>query len=328
LPVSNSPDQRGIQIEHSNTFSLMVHGGAGALENVSNDKDAIRYPESLRSVLEHGREILQAGGHALEAVEQCASLLEDDPIFNAGAGSVLNEDGKVEMDAAIMCGDTLNAGAVAGITNIANPIQLARVILAESEHVMLIGAGAQRFADHWNFDFVPDHYFLTPDRVAQWEQAHLSHRMGLDHDDVSMLENMNEDKYGTIGAIAWDTHGNLAAATSTGGIVNKRYGRVGDSPIVGSGVYADNATCAVSCTGYGEDFMRTVLAKTLSDLVEFRELDAQTAAREGIGYLASKVKGRGGFILIDKQGRCSSAFTTRKMIHGWIELGGKTICSF
>ena len=304
----------------------MVHGGAGALENTSNDKEAVRYLEGMRSVLEHGREILQSGGSALEAVEQCASLLEDDPVFNAGAGSVLNEDGKVEMDAAIMCGATLDAGAVAGITNIANPIQLARVVLAESEHVMLIGAGAQRFADHWNFEFVPDHYFLTPDRVAQWEQAHLRHRMGLDHDDVGMLESMNEDKYGTIGAVARDKLGNLAAATSTGGIVNKRFGRVGDSPILGAGVYADNETCAVSCTGYGEDFMRTALAKTLSDLIEFKALDGPAAAREGIDYLKRKVNGRGGFILIDRQGRCASAFTTRKMIHGWIEQGGETLC--
>ncbi|MCB1872071.1 MAG: isoaspartyl peptidase/L-asparaginase [Gammaproteobacteria bacterium] len=304
----------------------MLHGGAGALDNLGNDKEAVRYLEGMRSVLEHGRRILQLGGSALETVEQCASLLEDDPVFNAGAGSVLNEDGKVEMDAAIMCGATLNAGAVAGITNIANPIQLARVVLAESEHVMLIGAGAQRFADHWKFEFMPDHYFLTPDRVAQWEQAHLRRRMGLDHDDVGTLERMNEEKYGTIGAVAKDRIGNLAAATSTGGIVNKGFGRVGDSPIVGAGVYADNASCAVSCTGFGEDFMRTALAKTLADLIEFKSLDGPTAAREGIDYLQRKVNGRGGFILIDKQGRCACAFSTKRMIRGWIEQGGETQC--
>ncbi|MCB1859795.1 MAG: isoaspartyl peptidase/L-asparaginase [Gammaproteobacteria bacterium] len=306
----------------------MVHGGAGALDNVNNDKEAVRYLEGIRSVLEHGRRILESGGSALETVEQCASLLEDDPVFNAGAGSVLNEDGKVEMDAAIMCGASLKGGAVAGITNIANPIQLARVILAESEHVMLIGSGAQRFADHWNFDFVPDHYFLTSDRVAQWEEAHRTHRMGLDHDDVELLDRMNSDKYGTVGAVARDSKGNLAAATSTGGIVNKRYGRVGDSPILGAGVYADNDTCAVSCTGFGEDFMRTALAKTLSDLIEFKTLDGPAAAREGIAYLARKVNGRGGFILVDKQGYCSAAYTTKKMIHGWIEHGGQTFCGF
>lgn len=306
----------------------MVHGGAGALDNVDSDQKAVRYLDSIRYVLEHGRTVLQAGGSALEAVEQCASLLEDDPLFNAGAGSVLNEDGKVEMDAAIMCGASLQAGAVACISNIANPIQLARVVLAESEHVMLIGAGAQRFADHWNFEFVPDHYFLTPDRVAQWEDAHRTHRMGLDHDGAELLEPMIEQKYGTIGAVALDMAGNLAAATSTGGIVNKRFGRVGDSPVVGAGVYADNATCAVSCTGYGEDFLRTALAKTLSDIVEFKELDAPAAAQQGIDYLTRKVNGRGGFILIDRQGRCASAFTTKKMVHGWIEQGRQAFCQF
>jgi len=309
-------------------FSLMVHGGAGALDNVSNDKEAVRYLESIRYVLEHGREILSAGGSALEAVEQCASLLEDDPLFNAGAGSVLNEEGKVEMDAGIMCGASLHAGAVACISNIANPIQLARVVLAESEHVLLVGSGARRFADHWNFEPIPDHYFFTAERLAQWEEAHRTHRMGLDHDAGELMEDMIDHKYGTIGAVAKDLAGNLAAATSTGGIVNKRFGRVGDSPIIGAGVYADNDTCAVSCTGFGEDFLRTTLAKTLSDLIDFKRLNAVTAAGEGIDYLSHKVNGRGGFILVDRHGSCASGFTTKRMIHGWIEAGGETVCRF
>jgi len=304
----------------------MVHGGAGELERSRDDKVAVRYLEGISSVLEHGREILQSGGSALERVEQCVSMLEDDPLFNAGAGSVLNEDGKVEMDAAIMCGATLFAGAVAGISNIANPIQLARVILAEGGHLMLVGPGAQRFAEYRNFEFMPDHYFVTPDRLAEWEQAHCSHRIGLEPGDAGVPENRSADKYGTVGAVARDKLGNLAAATSTGGIANKRYGRVGDSPILGAGVYSDNDTCAVSCTGFGEDFMRTVLAKTLSDLIEFKSLDGPAAAREGVDYLVRKVNGRGGFILVDKLGRCASAFTTSKMIHGWIERGGKTHC--
>ena len=305
----------------------MVHGGAGDFGSLKTDRDTLRYLEGMRSTLEHGRQILQSGGSALETVEQCASLLEDDPVFNAGAGSVLNEDGKVEMDAAIMCGETLHAGAVAGIGNIANPIQLARVVLAEGEHVMLIGAGAQRFAASRNFEYMPDRYFLTPMRLAEWEQARLTQRNGLEGADAASLSG-SENKYGTVGAVARDRLGNLAAATSTGGIANKRYGRVGDSPILGAGVYADNETCAVSCTGVGEDFMRTVLAKTLSDMIEFKSLDGPAAAREGIDYLMRKVKGRGGFILIDKQGRCASAFTTRKMIRGWIEQGGETLCQF
>lgn len=308
------------------TFSLMVHGGAGALDNVKDNKTALRYLESIHGVLEHGREILTLGGSALEAVEVCASLLEDDPVFNAGCGSVLNENGKVEMDAAIMDGSALTAGAVAAISNIANPIQLARLVMAESEHVMLISEGAMRFAQHCGLEFTPDHYFFTKDRVEQLEKARLQHRIMLDHDDDET--DMEDQKYGTIGAVALDLQGNLAAATSTGGIVNKRMGRIGDSPIVGAGVYADNETCAVSATGFGEDFMRTVLAKTISDAMAMLGGEARQAVDYGIEYLKRKVNGRGGVIVIDRFGNCASDYTTKKMIHGWIERGGQTNASF
>ena len=307
-------------------FSLMVHGGAGALDNVNDHKVAVRYLDSIRGVLEHGREILRLGGSALQAVEACASLLEDDPVFNAGCGSVLNEFGKVEMDAAIMDGRDLAAGAVAAVQNIANPIQLARRVMSDSEHVLLIAEGAMRFADHCGIDRAPDSYFSTPDRIAQLEQARLHHKMMLDHDDSEV--DSEDQKYGTIGAIARDSAGNLAAATSTGGIVNKRMGRVGDSPIVGAGVYADNETCAVSATGYGEDFMRTVISKTIADLVELKGLDATAATEAGMAYLTRKVKGRGGVIVIDRAGNCASGFTTKKMIHGWIEHGGESVARF
>ncbi len=307
------------------TFTLMVHGGVGALDNVKDNKTALRYLESIRGVLEHGRDILTLGGSALEAVEVCASLLEDDPIFNAGYGSVLNENGKVEMDAAIMDGRDLSAGSVAAVSNIANPIQLARLVMAESEHVMLISDGAMSFAQHCGMKCTPDHYFFTKDRIAQLEKARLRHLIMLDHDDVTDME---DQKYGTIGAIARDLKGNLAAATSTGGIVNKRMGRIGDSPIVGAGVYADNETCAVSATGFGEDFMRTVLAKTISDSLEMRGGEARQAVEYGIDYLRRKVKGRGGVIVIDRFGNCASDFTTKKMIHGWIEKSGKTNAGF
>lgn len=301
-------------------YSIMVHGGAGALDNVKDEKTAVRYLDSLRRILEHGREVMLLGGSALQAVETCASLLEDDPVFNAGCGSVLNEQGKVEMDAAIMDGKDLSAGAVAAVTNIANPIQLARQVMSNSEHVMLISDGAVRFAKHCGIEFTPDEYFFTSDRIEQLKQAQRNNKIMLDHDDSS--EGSEDQKYGTIGAIAYDTQGNLAAATSTGGIVNKRLGRVGDSPIIGSGVYADNETCAVSATGYGEDFMRTVISKTISDFVFMKEMNAEQATQAGIEYLSRKVKGRGGIIVIDKEGYCSSGFTTKKMIHGWIEHGG------
>ncbi|MGB5260623.1 MAG: isoaspartyl peptidase/L-asparaginase family protein, partial [Gammaproteobacteria bacterium] len=275
----------------SGSYSLMVHGGAGALDNVTDDKTAVRYLESMRRTLEHGREILELGGSALQAVEACASLLEDDPVFNAGCGSVLNEDGKVEMDAAIMDGRDLSAGAVAGVSNIANPVQLARLVMSESEHVLLIAEGAMHFASHCGMAHVPEHYFQTPDRVEQLKQARLHHKVMLDHDDTEA--DSEDQKYGTIGAIARDPQGNLAAATSTGGVVNKRVGRVGDSPIVGAGVYADNETCAVSATGFGEDFMRCVFAKTIADFIYMQGMNGVDATAAGIEYLTRKVGGRG-----------------------------------
>ena len=308
------------------SYSLMVHGGAGALDNVRDNKTALRYLESIRRILEHGREVMVLGGSALQAVEACASLLEDDPVFNAGCGSVLNENGKVEMDAAIMDGRDLSAGAVAAVDNIANPVQLARLVMTESEHVMLIAEGAMRFADHCGMARVTEDYFLTPDRIEQLHQARLRHKVMLDHDDSD--DDSEDQKYGTIGAIARDPNGNLAAATSTGGIVNKRMGRVGDSPLVGAGVYADNETCAVSATGFGEDFMRTVISKTISDFMLMKGMDAKQATEAGIAYLTRKVKGRGGVIVIDRQGHCAAGFTTKKMIHGWIEKGGETHCRF
>jgi beta-aspartyl-peptidase (threonine type) len=313
-------------MSQTGTYSLMVHGGAGALDNIKDDKTAVRYLESIRRILEHGREIMVLGGSALQAVEACGALLEDDPVFNAGCGSVLNENGKVEMDAAIMDGRDLSAGAVAAVDNIANPIQLARFVMTESEHVMLIAEGAMRFADHCGMDRAPENYFYTPDRVEQLKQARLRHKVMLDHDDTE--EDSEDQKYGTIGAIARDPMGNLAAATSTGGIVNKRMGRVGDSPIIGAGVYADNETCAVSATGFGEDFMRSVISKTISDFIYMKDMDAVAATEAGIEYLRRKVKGRGGVIVIDNNGNCASGFTTKRMVHGWIEHGGEAVVRF
>jgi beta-aspartyl-peptidase (threonine type) len=305
-----------------NDFSLMIHGGAGALENIKEAKVAVRYLEGIRTVLEHGRTILSAGGSALEAVEVSVALLEDDPIFNAGCGSVLNEHGRVEMDAAIMNGEDLKAGSVAAVSNITNPIHLARLIMAESEHVMLIGQGAMDFARKHGMPYAVDKYFHVPERLEQYKRARKAQHTALDHD------NLDEQKYGTVGAVACDKQGRLAAATSTGGIVNKHVGRVGDSPIIGAGVFADNASCAVSSTGYGEDFMRTVLAKTIAGYIECTHENAEKAVEYGIEYLRKKVNGRGGVIVIDQNGNCASGFTTKKMIHGWIEHGGDTHCRF
>ena len=304
-------------------YSMMIHGGAGILDHISSGQEAERHLESIRLVLEQGRDILNMGSTAMQAVETCASLLEDDPLFNAGRGSALNVHGKIEMDAAIMDGCDLSAGAVAGVSNIANPIRLARILATESEHVMLVGEGAMQFASKFGLEIKPDSYFVTEFQREQYAKAHAAHHVRLGYE----VDNTDQ-KNGTIGAVAMDKQGNLAAATSTGGTINRIHGRVGDTPIIGAGVYADNQTCAVSATGYGEDIMRTVLAKYISNLIEFKNLDVSAAVNDSINYFTNKVNGRGGVIVIDKEGRCSSAFTTKTMVHGWFEHGGNIECAF
>ena len=302
----------------------MIHGGAGTLEQATDENFANRYLQSITLVLEQGRQILRAGGSALQTVETCVALLENDPLYNAGRGSVLNENGDVEMDAAIMDGSNLRAGAVAGIHNIANPVKLARLVMERSKHVMLIGEGALRFADLCHLERVSNSYLITQERLAQLQNVQRDAKVILDHESHSP----DDPKFGTVGAVARDINGNLAAATSTGGLVNKCLGRVGDSPILGAGVYADNCGCAVSCTGYGEDFLRTALAKTVSDYAELTGLNATQAAEKGIDYLQRKVKGRGGMIVLDASGKCASRYTTKRMIRGWIENGATAVCSF
>ena len=285
----------------TDNFSLIIHGGAGALEQIKREGNEAEFMESIRRILESGRHILATGGSALDTVEHCAALLEDDPLYNAGRGSVLNEYGEVEMDAAIMDGNTFQAGAAAGITS--------------------IGKGAYEFAKFCGLPRMTNDYFVIDTRVRQWREAQKAGGMMLDHEAAKPSQ-----KLGTIGAVAQDRAGNLAAATSTGGIVNKRWGRVGDSPIVGAGVFADNETCAVSATGYGEQFQRTVLCKMIADFIYFQNLDAQAAAIAGIDYLVKKVQGLGGVIVIDRNGRCAVGHSTSGMIYGWIEHGGDSLC--
>lgn len=305
----------------SNSYSLMIHGGAGALEDLKHEASETEFNQSITTILERGRQRLAAGDSALDVVEYCVTLLEDDRLYNAGRGSVLNAEGKVEMDAALMDGRDLRAGAVACIKNIKNPIALARRVLERGENVLLVGDGALEFARFCEVETYPDDYFITEARIQQLAQARVAGRMTLDHERIAPAQ-----KLGTVGAVARDLRGNLAAATSTGGLVNKRWGRVGDTPIVGAGVFADNETCAVSATGYGEQFLRTVLAKTISDFVQFRGMDAATAAQAGIEYLVAKVNGVGGAIVIDSEGRCAAAQSTSGLIRGWIEMGGETQC--
>lgn len=284
----------------------MIHGGAGTVPNKED------YKENIEVILKEGQKMLAEGISALDVVESCVMMLENDPLFNAGRGSVLSHTRHIEMDAALMSGIDLQAGSVAGVIEIKNPISLARKVMDESEHVMLIGKGAMDFAHLHGVDKEPLEYFLTQKRIEQWEKAQEQDSVVLDHTSKEELEK----KFGTVGAVARDIHGNLAAATSTGGITNKKYGRVGDSPIIGAGVFADNETCAVSATGYGEQFIRTTLSKTVSEYVKYLGMNAQQASDEAIKYLVAKVKGLGGVIVIDKDGNFGSSFSTEDMIHG------------
>ncbi len=311
-------------------YSLIIHGGAGALEDLKYEASEADFRESILAILESGRTLLEKGESALDVVEHCVNLLENNPLYNAGRGSVLNENGQVEMDAAIMSGIGIKAGAVTCVKNVKNPISLARQVLEQGDHVMLAADGALEFAKFSQAEICPDEYFIVPHRTEQLKEAKAAGRMMLDHERAETAGERDREKaaqkLGTVGAVCRDSQGNLAAATSTGGLVNKRWGRVGDTPVVGAGVFADNETCAASATGYGEQFLRTVFCKTVSDFVLFKGLDAQGAATAGIKYLVDKVNGDGGVIVIDSAGLCGADQSTSGLIHGWIELGGAAQC--
>lgn len=295
------------------SYQLLIHGGAGLVLDKEN------YAESVARVLSSGRALLADGASGLDVVEHCVRLLEDDPLFNAGRGSVLNHRGAIEMDAAIMNGLDLAAGSVAGVTGVKNPISLARLVMERSEHVMLIGEGAVEFGKLHGVPCEGEDYFITERRRAQWLRALDANITTLDHDDPTPA---NEKKMGTVGAVARDAAGNVAAATSTGGITNKQFGRVGDSPIIGAGVFADNETCAVSATGHGEGFIRTTLAKRVAEYIAYRGLPAQGAAAAAIEYLQARVGGLGGVIVVDKDGHWGSAFSSQALIHGRADEAG------
>jgi len=262
----------------------MIHGGFGPAPENSD------FAPSLRRVAEAGSALLADGGSALDAVTLCVALLEDDPLFNAGRGSVLTAGGCVEMDAAIMDGRNLEAGAVAGVRRVRNPVRAARAAMTRSGHVFLISDGADAFAAEAGCELASPDYFITPARRAQ--HARLVAKAA---------------KIGTVGAVARDMAGDLAAATSTGGVPGKRFGRVGDSPVIGAGVFADNASCAVSCTGVGEHFLRMSIARTVGFLVEEKGMGAEAAAAEAIRRLVDRVSGVGGLIVVDRAGRCGRA---------------------
>ncbi|NNC84025.1 MAG: isoaspartyl peptidase/L-asparaginase [Flavobacteriales bacterium] len=300
----------------STSTSLAIHGGAGTLLRSEMDAEKERvYLQALETALTCGNTILEKGGSALEAVEASVSSMEDSPLFNAGKGSVFTAEGDHEMDASVMEGRERMAGAVAGIRGIKNPIQLARQVMEQSEHVMLCGSGAEDFAKSIGMEFLPKDYFHDDFRFAQWRSVQGTDRVALDHD-------LDPDrKYGTVGAVAKDVHGNLAAATSTGGMTNKRYGRVGDSPIIGAGTYADNRTCAVSCTGSGEFFIREVTAFCVSALMEFKGLDLNEACKHVVHDRLKEIGGDGGLIAVDAEGAISMPFNTPGMYRASIRSG-------
>jgi beta-aspartyl-peptidase (threonine type) len=296
--------------------TLVIHGGAGTLlkSEMSAEKEAA-YLAALRWALEAGNNILEKGGSAMDAVELAVRTMEDDPLFNAGKGSVFTADGSHEMDASIMSGKDRMAGAVCGITGVKNPVSLARLVMEKTEHVMLAGKGAEAFGKEMNVAFEPASYFDEEWRRRQWLSVRGTDQTALDH-------NLNPDrKFGTVGAVAVDKDGNLAAATSTGGMTNKKYGRVGDSPIIGAGTYANNATCAVSCTGSGEFFIRGVVAYEVSALMEFKGLSLADACVEVIQQRVLDLGGDGGLIAVDPMGNIGMEFNTAGMYRGFVKQG-------
>jgi beta-aspartyl-peptidase (threonine type) len=288
LPVAGAP------------WAIVVHGGAGVItrERMSAEAEA-EYRRVLQAVIDSGAAVLSAGGTALDAVERTIRLMEDSPLFNAGKGAVFTHEGRNELDASIMDGSNLAAGAVAGVTDIRNPITAARAVMEKSPHVMLTGSGASEFAAEQGLDIVDPSYFREENRYRELQRA------------------LEKEKHGTVGCVALDMNGDLAAGTSTGGMTNKRYNRVGDAPVIGAGTYASNATCAVSATGHGEYFIRYTVAHDISALMEYKGMTLDQAAREVVKDKLVKAGGTGGVISVDRKGEISMPFNTEGMYRGF-----------
>lgn len=311
------------------TYGLVIHGGAGViLRGEMRPEDEHAYRSALGDTLRAGYEVLEHGGPSMDAVVASIRVMEDCPLFNAGRGSVLNAEGDCEMDAAIMDGSTLAAGAVAALRHVRSPILLARAVLEKSPHVLLVGAGAERFAQEVGFELVSNDVFRTERRVREWERAR---RLEGDRPGDGLVRSLQErmvpepgdcdpppsgQKFGTVGCVALDQEGNLAAGTSTGGLTNKKFGRVGDSPLVGAGTFADNRTAAISCTGHGEFFIRSVAAHDISAKIEYAGLALGDAAESALQKVAG-LGGSGGLIAVDREGRVAMPFNTPGMYRGF-----------
>ncbi|UBZ08021.1 isoaspartyl peptidase/L-asparaginase [Salegentibacter mishustinae] len=299
-------------------FGIVIHGGAGTIlkENMSDSLEQA-YKAKLEEAIRTGHEILANGGTAIEAVQRTINIMENSPLFNAGKGAVFTNEGKNELDASIMEGKTLNAGAVSGVTTVKNPINLAWEVMENSEHVMLSGKGAEQFAKERNLEIVNPEYFYTENRFKSLERLkeRNSEKTELDHDGKTAFVDpfIKDSKFGTVGCAALDKNGNLAAGTSTGGMTNKKWGRIGDAPIIGAGTYANNKTAAISATGWGEFFIRGVVAYDISAMMEYKGMSLAEAAKEVIQNKNPELGGNGGIIAIDRNGNVSMEFNTAGM---------------
>lgn len=306
-------------------FSIVIHGGAGTIlkEDMTPDLEKA-YMKGLEDALDAGYAVLEEGGSATNAVKAAIVILEDNLLFNAGRGSVFTKKGVQEMDAAIMDGKSLNAGAVAGVRNVRNPIELATEVMNNSNHVFLSGKGANDFAIKQGIKLEPDEFFFSQFRYDQWKALRDSDNYSLDHTHQGLEELMKDKKFGTVGAVACDQQGDIAAATSTGGMTNKKYGRIGDSPVIGAGTYANNQTCAISCTGHGEPFICAVAAHDVSCLMEYKSLSLQQAMEEVVMRKLVKMDGEGGMIGVDADGNTAMVFNSAGMYRGLRNSKGET----
>jgi beta-aspartyl-peptidase (threonine type) len=293
-------------------YAIVIHGGAGVMseERMSKEQQE-EYKSKLKDALELGEKMLKEGSEATVVVMRVINVLEDSPLFNAGKGAVFTHDEKVELDASIMDGETLNAGAVAGVRDIKNPINAAREVMANSEHVFLSGKGASEFAKKQGLEMVPNKYFFTEARHESLMKLKKQER-----------ERNQKDNMGTVGCAVLDAHGNICAGTSTGGMTNKKYGRIGDAPVIGAGTYANNKTCAVSCTGHGEYYIRLGFARDISALMEYKNMNVTEACREEIRKL-TELNGTGGVIALDANGNIAMEFNTSGMFRGYIKSTGE-----
>lgn len=297
-------------------FAIVIHGGAGTIlkKNMTDEMEAA-YKEVLENAIRTGYEILNNGGSSLDAVTKTINVMEDSPLFNAGKGAVFTNDETNELDASIMDGKTLNAGASAGTSTVKNPIDLARAVMDNSPHVMLSGKGADTFAREQGLEIVETDYFYTERRMNALKRIKESEKVELDHDDKTAFYDpiIKNSKFGTVGCAALDKDGNLAAGTSTGGMTNKRWGRIGDAPIIGAGTYANNATCAVSSTGWGEYFIRAMVAHDISAMMEYKGVSLKEAARTVIHDKMGGLGGDGGVVAVDKDGNIAMEFNSEGM---------------